>query len=69
MRRAASTGPPRLEVQRQFEPSRLAKDCQVRAYELVPVGRRTMTRAETTDPRAVVDRTGVELISQGGVAA
>ena len=70
MRRAASTGPPRHAVQRHFEPSRLAEDCQTRAYELVPVGRCTKSKVGTTGPRAEgVDREGVELVSQRGVAA
>lgn len=70
MRRAASIGPPRLEVHRHFEPSRLAKECQARAYELVPVGRRTPTRVGVADPRAEgADREGVEVVTQGGVAA
>lgn len=71
MRGAASTGPPRLEVHRHFEPSRLAKDSQARAYGLVPVGRCIKTRVGTKVPRAeeVDGAEGVELVSQGGVAA
>ena len=70
MRRAASTGPPRLEVQRHFEPARLATDYQARAYELVPVGRRTKTGVGLSGPNAEgVDRAGVELNLQGGAAA
>jgi hypothetical protein len=34
-----ASGPSVLEVLRQFEPSRLAPDCQARAYALVPVNR------------------------------
>jgi hypothetical protein len=66
MRGTPSTGPPYLGVQRHFEPSRSAKDCQKRAYELVPVRRHTKTRAGMIGE---VDREKLKLVSQGGVAA
>jgi hypothetical protein len=70
MRRTASAGPPRLGVQRHFEPSRLARDYQTRAYELVPVRRHTKTMAGMMDLSAeVVNREELELVSQEGVAA
>jgi hypothetical protein len=60
----------RVEVERQFEPNRLARDCQVRAYEeALPVVCRSRTTGGT------VDQTGVGLAEtgpasqQGGVAA
>ena len=38
MRPQATAGPPCLRVERAFEPNRLAKDLQARAYEqVVPV--------------------------------
>lgn len=38
MRPPATAGPPCLRVERAFEPNRLAKDLQARAYEqVVPV--------------------------------
>lgn len=69
MRRTASSGSPRLEVQRHFESSRLAKDCQARAYELVSVGRPPAQRTGTREPRAEEDRPSREVVSQRGVAA
>jgi hypothetical protein len=35
MKPEASSGPTRLAVSREFEPNRLAEDCQTRAYEQV----------------------------------
>jgi hypothetical protein len=60
----------RVGVEREFEPNRLARDCQARAYEqALPVVCRSKTKGGT------VDQTGVGLAEtgqasqQGGIAA
>jgi hypothetical protein len=67
MRPPSGTGPPDLQVQRQFEDNRLAKDSQARAYQKVLPVVRSETRAGVTGP---VGRDLEEsLVSQEGVAA
>lgn len=69
MRSKAGTGPRCLEVQRGFEPNRLALECQARGYEeVLPVVRRrsTTTTMDTASDRGVVIQ---ELVVQGGIAA
>ena len=65
----ASTAPPGPRVERRSETNRLAKDCQVRAYEeLLPIIRRgPTTRAATV--QAEVAWTPSHHQSQKGVAA
>lgn len=42
MKQDPSSRPAHLSVQRQFEPNRLANDCQAQAYEhVLPVGGRS----------------------------
>jgi hypothetical protein len=59
----------RVGVERHFEPNRLARDCQARAYEeALPVVCRSRPKGGT------VDQTGVgleetEQANQGGIAA
>jgi hypothetical protein len=69
MRPGTSTGPPQARVQRQFDPSRLAPDCQAHAYEQVlPVIRRSLVGSATPLPRELIsqDTQGLE---PGGQAA
>lgn len=68
MRPPLGTGPPGLQVQREFEGNRLAKDSQARAYQkALPVVRRSQTR---TSVRGELGRELKEsLVGQEGVAA
>lgn len=68
MRPPLGTGPPGIQVRREFEGNRLAKDSQARAYQKVlPVVRSSETRS------SVKGQLGRELeeslVSQEGVAA
>lgn len=61
-----SGGPTGLAVRRQFEPNRLAEDCQTRAYEQVLA---VVDQAELTcQPGNQAEMSGT-LVSQEGVAA
>ena len=63
----ASTGPPRVQVQRRFETNRLARDFQARAYqEVMPLVRRAKTEVATAIKVVAVAERGVP---QKGVAA
>ena len=67
MRPEADRGPPRLGVQRQFEPNRLAEDCQTRAYaEVLPLERRGEATVTTLSAEELL---GKEQVLQGGRAA
>lgn len=67
MRPQATAGPPRLRVERAFEPNRLAEDLQARAYEqVVPV----VVRSLAVRWREVEDvETPEETLQAKGVAA
>jgi hypothetical protein len=67
MKPQSGTGPPGLQVQREFEANRLARDSQARAYQKVFPVVRSETRTRVTGP---VGRDLEEsLVSQEGVAA
>ena len=69
MRPEASAGPTRLTVRRQFEPNRLAEDCQSRAYEqVVPVDGQAELAALTCQHVDDAQAAGANL-QQKGVAA
>ena len=69
MEPASCTGPPGVEVQRQFEGNRLAKDNQARAYQKVlPVVCRSEARATATH-EVSRDLEESDLAGQEGVAA
>jgi hypothetical protein len=64
MRPVASSKPPPFEVQRDFVATRLARECQARAYEQVlPVARCA------TAVRSPEGLTESALVAQGGIAA
>jgi hypothetical protein len=70
MRPKASTGPPRTDVQRQFDANRLGEDCQARAYEQVlPVVRRPLIIRTDIASQTMVFSEHTEASRQGGVAA
>jgi hypothetical protein len=67
MRPSSCTGPPGLQVQREFEDNRLARDSQAGAYQKVFPVVRSETRTRVTDP---VGKDPEEtLVGQEGVAA
>lgn len=67
MRPPSGSGPPGIQVQREFEDNRLAKDSQARAYQKVLPVVRSETRSGVTDQ---LDRELEEsLVGQEGVAA
>ena len=69
MRPEASVGPTRLTVRRQFEPNRLAVDCQSLAYEqVVPVNGQVELAARTLEHVDDGQRVQANL-TQEGVAA
>jgi len=68
MRPPSGSGPPGIQVQREFEGNRLAKDSQARAYQKVlPIVGLSETRSSV---RGRLERELEEsLVSQEGVAA
>lgn len=67
MRPPSSTGPPGLEVRREFEGNRLAKDSQARVYQKVlPVVRRSERSSVTGQLGGELEEC---LVGHEGVAA